>query len=70
VDGDCLIFYHPLRGNTASSLFRPRRDILAVFDGVFYWSNAIVILREYVDLESRAMNLVVIEPYQSSFAWL
>jgi hypothetical protein len=36
VEGNCLIFFIPSLGNTASSLFRPRRDILAVFDGVFY----------------------------------
>jgi hypothetical protein len=35
VEGDCLILFIPSLGNTASSLFRPRRDILAVFDGVF-----------------------------------
>jgi hypothetical protein len=39
VVGDCLISFIPSLGNTASSLFRPRRDILAVFDGVFYWSS-------------------------------
>jgi len=26
----------------ASSLFRPRRNILAVFDGVFYWFAQVV----------------------------
>jgi hypothetical protein len=36
VEGDCLICFIPSLGNTASSLFRPRRDILAVFDGVFF----------------------------------
>jgi hypothetical protein len=41
VEGDCLICFIPSLGNTASSLFRPRRDILAVFDGVFYLCEAI-----------------------------
>jgi hypothetical protein len=35
VEGDCLILFIPSLGNTASSLFRPRRNILVVFDGVF-----------------------------------
>jgi hypothetical protein len=34
--GYCLIILYPLtRKTSASSLFRPRRNILAVFDGVF-----------------------------------
>jgi hypothetical protein len=35
VEGDCLILFIPSLGKTASSLFRPRRNILVVFDGVF-----------------------------------
>jgi hypothetical protein len=35
VEGDCLILFILSLGNTASSLFRPRRNIHKVFDGVF-----------------------------------
>ncbi|HEY3392795.1 MAG TPA: hypothetical protein VGK58_08815 [Lacipirellulaceae bacterium] len=45
VAGDCLILFIPSLGNTASSLFRPRRDILAVFDGVFYLIEFKTLLR-------------------------
>jgi hypothetical protein len=36
------LFYSLTRKSLASSLFRPRRNILAVFDGVFYFSLTIV----------------------------
>ena len=43
VEGDCLILFIPSLGKLASSLFRPRRNILAVFDGVFYWLSSSVV---------------------------
>jgi hypothetical protein len=33
-------FYPLTRKTSASSLFRPRRNILAVFDGVFYLAES------------------------------
>jgi len=70
VAGDCLLLFIPHSEILASSLFRPRRNILAVFDGVFLLDFRLRLRNLHMMIRGAALHTHIEATSTSRQPWL